>query len=583
MLRARLLVPVIAAVPLVLGSACSSGGGAPTSALLLTLDTTRTDAVSAYDTSGSGPEITPVLDRLASEGVIFDAAFTVAPLTLPSHASMLTGLVPLRHTVRDNDFWPVPSSATTLAEIASEAGFETAAFIAAAVLNAPFGLAQGFGTYDVPPNVPQNQGQHYVERSAAAVVDAALRWFEGRDPERPFFVWCHFYDPHAPYAPRSPEMRKRFPRSPYHAEVAEMDRQIGRLLDYLADEGLKGSTAVLAVSDHGESFGEHDETGHGANVYQTTIGIPFILRLPDSIEGVAPGTRRSDVVSVVDVLPTLADVLGLRAPAGIDGVSLLAPPQEGRGAYFESYGGLLSFGYSHVAGWVSSTGKYVHSSSPQFFDLATDPDELQDLAPTNGSLADPHRAAIRELAGLSRLEPDGRAGPTQEELDSLRALGYAGLGAAEGDVPEPLDKSDRPSPARMTAYHGKVLAAIDIVKSGRFEEGAQKLQVLLQRHPRSPAALENLGYALLQLQRFSEAILPLERLAIERPGMALTRYNLGVCYWSVERKDEAIAAVRSAVELEPNPRFVQTLVLFLEETGRAAEAQEARRMLTPGR
>ncbi len=579
MLRARLNPWFL----LLLASACSTGSDAPASALLLTLDTTRTDAVSAYGKGGARPQTTPVLDQLAAEGVLFDAAYTVAPLTLPSHASMLTGLVPLRHTVRDNDFWPVPTSATTLAELASEAGFDTAAFVAAAVLNAPFGLGQGFGTYDVPPNVPQNQGQHYVERSAAAVVDAAMRWFEGRARERPFFVWCHFYDPHAPYAPRSPEMRKRFPGSPYLAEVAEMDRQIGRLFDYLDEEGLDGTTAVMAVADHGEAFGEHDESGHGANAYQTTIGIPFILRVPAGTEGVVPGTRRSDVVSVVDVLPTLADLLGLNAPAGIDGVSLLAPPLPGRGAYFESYGGLLSFGYSHVAGWVSPAGKYIHSSSPQFFDLAKDPSELEDLAPTNANLADPHRAELRELAGLSRLEPDGRAGPSQEELDSLRALGYAGLGAAEGDVPEPLDGSDRPSPARMAAYHGEVLKAIDVVKSGRFEEGAQRLQVLLQRHPRSPAALENLGYALLQLQRFGEAIMPLERLAIERPGMALTRYNLGVCYWSVERKDEAIAAVRSAIELESTPRFVETLVLFLDETGRAAEAQEARRMLAPGR
>lgn len=558
-------------------AACGGAGPSPgTSALLLTLDTTRRDAVSAY---GVNDGITPTLDRLAREGVLFESAYTVTPLTLPSHASMLTGLVPLRHTVRDNDFWAVPDSATTLAELASEAGFDTAAFIAAAVLNAPFGLAQGFEFYDVPANRPVAQGHHYVERPASEVVDASLRWFEKRDRSRPFFVWCHFYDPHAPYAPKSAQTRKRLGGSAYHAEVAEMDAEIGRLIDYLEDEDLLASTVVLAVADHGEAFGEHDETGHGANTYQTTIQVPFLLRMPSGTPGVQPGTRRSDIVSVVDVMPTLAEALGLHTPRGLDGASLLGSPSPGRGAYFESYGGLFSFGYSHVAGWVDASGKYIHSSTPQFFNIAGDPGEKRNLAKSGSSQAAAHRTALQTLMARPRLAADRGAGPSQEDLQALQALGYAGLGAAEGDAPEPLDPSDRPSPAQMAAFHTEVLAAIDVVKAGRYGEGAQKLQVLMQRYPRSPAAQESLGFALLQLQRWAEAIPPLERLIAERPNMSLPRFNLGVCYWSEGRQDEAIAAVRSAIELERNPRYIETLALFLDETGKPAEAQAARRML----
>src|SRR6185503_9303787 len=254
---------------LVLAAGC--GQEERRSALLVTLDTTRADALSCY---GNREPTTPVLDSLAKDGVAFDAAHTVMALTLPAHTSMLTGLAPLRHGLRDNGVAALPEAAQTIAARAHAAGIDTAAFVSSVVLDDDFGLDQGFDVYSVPVRRGATERAHGAERPARATIDAALAWLAGRDSARPFFLWVHLYDPHHPYTPSAP-FAERF-SSPYLGEVAAMDHELGRLFDDLRARGLLERTFVLALADHGEAFGEHGELTHGTYCYETTLHVPLI-------------------------------------------------------------------------------------------------------------------------------------------------------------------------------------------------------------------------------------------------------------------------------------------------------------------
>ena len=338
-------------------AAPSEKAASKTSILLVTLDTTRADALGCL---GGRPGVTPRLDALAREGVLYTQARTTAPVTLPAHASMFTGLYPIRHGARDNGRTPLPPEATTLAELAREAGLETAAFVAAAVLDDAWGLDQGFETY-VDPTRPHDGSVSamYVERSAEEVVGDALRWLRERDAGRPFLLWVHLFDPHAPYVP-PPAFARQAGGDPYLGEVARADAGVGALLDELARQDLDDETLVVVVSDHGEGLGDHGEVTHGSLAYDTTLRVPLIVRHPD---GRRAGTRSDEAASVVDVLPTVAAALGLEAPAGIDGVDL-GEPLDGaeRGIFFETSYGFLHYGWSPISGWLEGGLKYVHDA-----------------------------------------------------------------------------------------------------------------------------------------------------------------------------------------------------------------------------
>jgi len=559
------------------------------SALLVSLDTTRADALGTY---GSSNGATPRLDGLAAESVCYERAHTVAPLTLPSHASMWTGLYPPRHSVRDNGLWPLPESARTVAEVASEAGVQTAAFVAAVVLDERYGLAQGFDVYAGPEPRDLRQVNIYEQLPAREVVDRAIAWLGTRDRERPFLLWVHLFDPHAPYA-ALPEFQGLASGSggPYAAEIAAADRAIGRLFDALRADGSWDDTFVAFVADHGEAFGEHGEVRHGANGYQTTIRVPFLLRHPD---GWRAGERTEEVVSLVDLAPTLLDALGVDASqldsggaGAVDGRSLFRSPgaAEPRGAYFETYAGYLSFGYSPLAGWVDAEGKYVHSSSPQFFDLRSDPDEATDrIAQTDERTLARYREAIGRVADAPALSADSGAIDT-DLRDDVRALGYGAFASPEA-LPHPLAPSDRPSPAESAEAHQATLQAMDYVVSGMFDRALPILRRLVASHPEHYVALENLGVVLLRLGRHEEAIAPLRELLRNRPELPDTQYNLGLALLRSNRLEESADAFERALALDPDrASFHAPLIDVLGQLGRTEEQarwQERLRALQDG-
>ncbi len=535
------------------------------SALLITLDTTRADALGCY--GGATPEVSVELDGLARRGVLFENAHTVAPLTLPAHASMLTGLYPPVHGIRNNGARALPCSARTLAEAAQEAGFQTAAFLAAVVLDRAFGLDQGFETYSAPVNPALQVRYEFACRPARAVIDEALAWLGARDRARPFFLWIHLFDPHQPYDP-PPEFLALSGGNDYLGEIAAMDREIGRLLDQLEAEGLLKSTALLVVADHGEALGEHGEPSHGLLCYEPTLRVPCLLVRPD---GARAGERSRAPVSVADVAPTLAEAMGVTL-SGLDGRSLWSgdPPAE-RGVYFESYMGYLELGTSPLAGWLDGQGKYLESSSPELYRLDSDP--LEQRNEIASAPVEPYRTALARTLARPPLAPE--TGEVDESvLAGIRALGYA-AGAIDPALPSPLERSARPSPQERTGALAELVVATGLFDRGQREEALAIARRVARESPDTTRALALEATCLIALRRSAEAIEPLQRYLQLCPGKAADHYNLGACLKDAGRTEEAVASFQRALELEPaKPGWFPAFLEYLRRSGMGERAAE---------
>jgi arylsulfatase A-like enzyme len=282
----------------------SLGSHPDASVVIVTLDTTRADRLGCY---GSTAGTTPVLDGLAAEGVVFENAQSVAPVTLPAHSSMMTGLSPIKHGVRNNGMFVLSDELETLAEVFSANGYATGAFVSAQVLARRYGLTQGFDVYDDDLSKSRKFGQTMVpSRRGGLTLEAATAWLETVPSDRPVFLWLHLYDPHAPYDP-PPEFRARFPGDPYGGEIAYADSVVGDLLATLEESGRLSDTVFTVLGDHGEGLGEHGEATHGFLLHQATIHVPWILRAP----GMTGPSRVVDPVSIVDLAPLLTAMVGV--------------------------------------------------------------------------------------------------------------------------------------------------------------------------------------------------------------------------------------------------------------------------------
>jgi arylsulfatase A-like enzyme len=538
---------------------------------LITLDTTRFDALG---TNGSGVRSTPVLDELALESLSFDACRTVAPLTLPSHASMMTGLYPPRHGIRDNGYAALSDDAVTLAERVREAGLRTAAFISAVVLDRRFGLDQGFETYAQPERPEEEVSHVYAERPARDVVREAIQWLNGLDPEEPFFAWVHLFDPHAPYRP-APEFAAQAGGDLYLGEVAATDHAVGELIAALTTQGRLDSTIIVVTADHGEDRMDHGEPTHASYCYDSTVKVPLLVRYPD---GRRAGERTSAVVSVVDVYPTLLGALGLDDPGGHDGLDLGAGElPERRGVYFETYYNFINYGWSPLAGWADSEGKYIHSPSPELYRTDDDPDERRNLAPElTPTVAERYRAAIAAVMLAPGLSDKVHAEPDAELTHQLQSLGYA-AGRAPDELPSPLEHGDLPAPAdRLPELH-EFIEASELSDQGRCAEALALFASVVEGNPANRIALDRYAFCLIQSKQWAQAIEVLQqRIACGRESAA-THINLGVCYQNARRAEDAVRHYHRALELDPAHRTGRgNLVRLLESLGRSDEAARVR-------
>ncbi|MFT7670029.1 MAG: choline-sulfatase [Planctomycetota bacterium] len=530
----------------------------PLSGVLITLDTTNLGALDIY---GKDRGLTPNLKSLAQGGVVYETAHTVAPLTLPAHVSMMTGLYPIRHGVRENGIMRLSTEAETLAERAAEAGFETAAFISSSVLLKHYGLDQGFEIYDEPSQESVNGGQKMTERNAAQVTDAALAWLAKRDTERPFFLWVHYFDPHIPYAPPI-EFAEKAGGNLYRGEVSSMDHELGRLLDGLSSQVGYDKLTIGVAADHGEGFQSHGEPTHSLYCYEATTHVPFLMRFAD---GRRAGTRSDEVVSVVDLFPTFLDELGLGTPKGIDGLSLAGAtlPAE-RGVYMEAYSGYLSYGWSPLAGWFDKGGKYLHSSVPEFYDVSKDRVEANNLMKGSNFDVEKYRAAIANLSKLPRLSPGGDVDLSAVQVRELNALGYAAAGIDVGELPDPLAPSSRPAPATQAGIYAKSNFARGLAQQGNSEEAIRLLGEVVRENPLDFNAVESLGSLLVRVELYEDAIKLLDEAVANGGDRYSMHVYLGFAHESLGQLKLSLVEYRRADLIQPGNRGVTASISRVE-------------------
>ena len=562
-------------------AACGETRARRPSVLLVTLDTTRADALGPY---GRDPSVSPHFDALARESTTYLWARTVTPTTLPAHSSMLTGLYPNRHTVRDNTLTALPQSASTLAELAALADYETAAFVSARVLDSTFGLAQGFATYSQPARVKKRASDPtFASRRARDTAAEFARWLDVLPDERSFFAWVHFFDAHTPWE-AGESWLSRAGGQPYLAEIAAQDDALGSLLAELRTRGRDGDTTVLVVGDHGEGLGDHGEATHSYFVFDSTLRVPFVVRRADRA---GAGTRSEDTVSVVDVLPTLCDALALDAPAGIDGVSLWRGPLDAeRGVYFESYYGFLHYGMAPIAGWVDARAKYVHSSRRELYDPRQQPSESTSLLAERSADVERYRGWIEQQERKSALEPDRERRLDDRVLRDVQALGYAGAVSLTAGFPSALAESARPSPHERAEELQACERARDLVFAGRFQAAARLLQEVLESHPDNCFALEHLGFAELNLGAPSAARARFERAIALGPDRSSLQRGLALALAAAGELAQAQVALERARVLDPSDVVVLELLLAnaverKDDAARARWQTELERTRTP--
>ena len=416
----------------------------PPNILLITIDTLRWDHLGCY---GDRQASTPVIDALAARGVRFVTGIAQVPLTAPSHASILTGLRPLRHGVRDNGAYQLPATVPTMASMLSRAGYATAAFVSGFPLDHRFGFAAGFDAYD--DRLAQNAGRGaHTERPADATTNQAVAWLDGRaangssppvpETRRPWFAWVHYFDPHAPYAPPD-EFARRFPGREYDGEIAFVDAQIGRLLPH-AQAGAS-STLVLLTADHGESFGEHGEETHGVFVYDATLRVPFIVAGP----GIVPGRTSPVVARSIDIVPTLLDLAGLGRLPDVDGrslrVALEGKTMADEPAYVESLLAARHLGWAPLQGLRMANWKYIRAPRPELYDLTSDAAEQRNRVDDNRSTVDALEKRLQDATRAAQT-PEAEAHATARALSQLRALGYLSGGPARSNDLSGRDPKD---------------------------------------------------------------------------------------------------------------------------------------------
>ncbi len=513
--------------------------------LLVTLDTVRADHVGAW---GYRAGETPNLDRLAAEGVRFAEAETPVPLTLPSHATILSGLLPPENGLRNNGVGRFPQAPATLATDLAAAGYRTGAFIAAFVLDHRYGLDRGFATYD--DDIPRDTVSGLdARRPGRVVVDRALAWID-EDATKPFFAWVHLYDAHAPYAP--PErFRTRFADRPYDGGIAEDDAQLGRLLAELDRRGLAARTVVAVVGDHGEELGEHGELTHGLLLYEPSLHVPLIVRAP----GVLPsGWVARTPVSLVDLGPTLAGLLErplAAAGRALDGRDLSVALRRRRepnavDLYAESMYG-TSFGWSPVEAIRRGDLKYIAAPRPELYNLAHDPHEATNLAVKRPREAHQFAAALTGMTTSASQSASPVDTLDSEARAKLLSLGYL-TGAS---LPNPAPGRVGMDPKDAIVLLQRFDEAHSAFVAGKTDLARHEFEQLVAADPGNPVFVGQLAELYRRSGDLARAVALYRKAVAIAPSDRDARYNLAVTLQEAGRGDEAFAALKDAIKLDP--------------------------------
>ena len=467
--------------------------------LILTLDTTRADRLGCYGYSAAS---TPTLDAIARSGLRFDRAYSPAPLTLPAHASLFTGLYPPEHGLRTNGRGRLDESLPTLAELLQKAGYDTAAFVSSFVLDKRFGLDRGWSHYDDHTTDATTADALQRQRTAVNVTDSALKWLTHHG-ERPFCLWIHYYDAHYPYDDHSEEFGDRFQDRPYDAELASIDAQIARVLQQLDTQGLRKNTWIIVVGDHGEGFGDHVERTHGYTLYDSTQRVPFLMEWPDHLTA---GHLVHEPVSLIDVLPTVVSQLHLPISVPFRGINLspsfTAADLVTRPCYSMTDDPFLQNGWSPLRSLVHGDWKYIRTKIPELYNSRTDPGEKENLIEIN------HDDAARMEVLLDELEQGliprtaKRVSLTAREQRALEGLGYLG-GRQNSDS---SDSDQAPDVKEMLPFDVATQDALTLLQSGDARGAELKLRMIIADSSQHISARIFLGEALERQGRLDEAM-----------------------------------------------------------------------------
>jgi choline-sulfatase len=535
--------------------------------VLVSIDTLRADHLPLYGYSRGS---TPAIDTLGREGIVFDSVYSHCPLTLPAHASMLTGLIPPHHGVHDNAGFTLKPGTRTLATRFREAGRVTGAAVSAFVMRSATGIGQGFDWYDdrvLQDASVEDMGSQ--DRDGAAAVASLLGWIEAQGDRR-FFAFLHLYEPHTPYTPPSP-YKERFAESPYDGEIAYADELVGRLLARLRAKGALDHTVVAVTADHGEGLGQHGEHEHGFFLYRETVRVPLILRLPGAAHA---GRRVSATAAQVDLPATLLDLAGVPA-ADMDGVSLRLAIAGGRGpdrpVYSETFFPRYHFGWSKLLSTTEGRFRYIRAPRPELFDEANDPAETTNVSAEHPATAHAMDAwletqvPVGDLAGPSQVDPE-----TTQRLEALGYVGGGGPVATPGPLADPKDKV-----AVFEAYK----SALRLRNEGKDAEAVTALRGVVADSPGMLDAWQTMGLALARLGRVPEAVKALKMALRLDPSRAAVHLALAKVYEVTGqaglREKHALAAALTA----PGEGYEILATLRLGQNRPAEAAEAARRSL----
>jgi arylsulfatase A-like enzyme/predicted negative regulator of RcsB-dependent stress response len=505
------------------------GGTTRPHIILVTIDTLRADALGF---AGNEKVETPFLDRLAREGIVFANAHAHNVITLPSHANILTGLLPYQHGIRDNAGYVLDPRHETIAARLKEEGYATGAFVAAFPLDSRYGLNRGFDRYDDDYPKGTNPTKFIMaERPASEVLSAAVEWW-GSISGQNKFLWVHLFEPHAPYVP-PPHLAARYADDPYLGEVAAVDQELERFLSPILAEG---NVLLIVTSDHGESLGAHGELTHGLFAYEETLKVPLILHEPGHT---APRIETAPVRHI-DIVPTILERLGLRVSDELQGRSLLRAGEEEE-TYFEALSAALNRGWAPLTGLIRDNHKYIHLPIPELYDLEKDPGEQRNILESERRIA--HR--LRERLESIEVELPSRREITAEEQAQLLSLGYT-AGTSAGKTTYTAEDD----PKNLVHLDQKLQEAIAHYQAGDLPAGVAKARAIIE----------------------------------ERPDMQQARDVLAFLLQQSEKPDEAIDVILEAIALGTATREMrQRLALILSETGRSDEAVRLLETLEPGR
>ncbi len=520
--------------------------------LVVTIDTLRADRLGCY---GFGLAHTPAVDRLAREGLRCTDAASSAPITLPAHCSIMTGLYPPAHGVRDNGNYALGADAVTLAERLAAAGYRTAAFVSAAVLARRYGLDQGFAVYDDDLWAEDEPALFMIrDRPAPRTAERAVAWLEDwtKGKRQPFFLWVHFFDPHQPYDVRSIDLAALAP-TPYDAEIAQADRGVAQVIDWLRQRKVLDDTLVVLTADHGESLGEHGEPTHGIFIYDATIHVPLIWRLPRVFPA---GATYGGPVRHVDVVPTILGVLGLAGGGETQGLDLRAafqgrtpPPDVPQ--YSEARLAEEGFGMAPLFGVRQDGRKFIRAPRPELYDLRADPGERRNLYPAAAAAAEaPEQALDAILADRTRRLTAPTRQIDRETEEMLRALGYVA-------PPEQRAEMAGMDPKDGMAIYARVQEARQAAQSGRWDRAEALLDETIASAPENVTARNLRALAVTRRGDLDEAERQYLASLAQQPRQHRVYGALGALALRRGDLDEAERRFHEALDLAPT--FVEAM------------------------